>query len=130
MIVCINGPGETLCFLTGMSHRSVLGVFRDGIEQNIDLKIHAGHNGYADITVCQGFLRDGLIPRTEDFREANDSPESQAMSFMDNWSSHLGSEVVDLFSAHNVKIIAFPPHSIGIFQMGDLSFFGVLCRTM
>jgi hypothetical protein len=44
---------------------------------------------------------------------------------MDNCSSHLAREIVDLLSAHKVKIITFPPHSTGIFQMLDLSFFGV-----
>jgi hypothetical protein len=40
MFVCINAAGETLYPLMFTSDRSALGVFRDGIEENVDLNIH------------------------------------------------------------------------------------------
>jgi hypothetical protein len=125
MLVCINAAGETLCPLIVTTDRSARGVFRDGIEENVDLQVHLGTSAYVNAAVFYSYLDEVLIRRIEDFREANGLPESPAVLFMDNCSSHLTREVIDLLSSHKVKIITFPPHSSGIFQMLDLVFFGV-----
>jgi hypothetical protein len=125
MVVCINAAGETLCPLIVTTDRSALGVFRDGIEENIDLKVHVGRSAYVDAHIFYDYLRDVLIPRIEDFREANNLPESPAILFMDNCSTHLADQIVQLLTTHKIKVITFPPHSSGIFQMLDLVFFGV-----
>jgi hypothetical protein len=70
-------------------------------------------------------LRNVLILQIEEFRETNAMPNSPAILFLDNCSNHLIGSVIDLLSAHNVKIIPFPAHSSAIFQMLDLVFFGV-----
>jgi hypothetical protein len=65
------------------SDRSALGIFRDGIEENADLKIHVGESAYVDAAVFHDYLRDGLIPHIEDFRETNTVPNSPAILFME-----------------------------------------------
>jgi hypothetical protein len=70
-------------------------------------------------------LRDVLIPRIKNFREVNETPDSPAIIFMNNGSSHLAEHIMGLLSAHIVKILTCPPHSSGIFQLLDLVFFGV-----
>jgi hypothetical protein len=70
-------------------------------------------------------LRDVLIPRIENVGEANETPDSQAILFIDNCSSHLMEHIIDLLSAHKIKILTLPPHSSGISQMFDLVFFAV-----
>jgi hypothetical protein len=131
MLLCINAAGQTLCLLIGTSDRSARGVFRDGIEENVDLKIHAGERAYVEAAVFHDYLRDVLIPHIEDFRETNTVPNSPAILFVDNCSSHLVGSILDLLSEHKVKIITLPPHSSGIFQMLDHVFFGVFknCKS-
>jgi hypothetical protein len=80
----------------------MLAMFRDGIEVNIDLKFHAVRSSDLEATVSRGDLRDWPIPRIEEF------PESQAIVFMDNCSSHLAKEVVDLLSAEKGEIHHIP----------------------
>jgi hypothetical protein len=43
----------------------------------------------------------------------------------DRFVDRLVASILDLLSEHKVKIITFPPHSSGVFQMLDLVFFGV-----
>jgi hypothetical protein len=124
MLVCMNAAGETLSPLNGTTNRSTLGIFRDGTTENVALKVHVGRSAYADAILFHDYLRDILIPRIENFREANETPDSPAIHFMDNCSSHLTEHIIGLLSAHKIKILTFPPHSSGIFQKLDLVFFG------
>jgi hypothetical protein len=39
MLICINAAGDALCPLTATANRVTLGVFRDGIEENVDLQM-------------------------------------------------------------------------------------------
>jgi hypothetical protein len=84
MIVCSHAAWETLCLLIVTTDRlinqSLFGVFRDGIEENIDLKVHVRHTAYVDAIVFHPYLRDVLIPRIEKCRKANESPKSQTIS--------------------------------------------------
>jgi hypothetical protein len=45
---------------------------------------------------------------------------------MDNCSAHINATAIELLSEHHVKLITFPAHSSGIFQMLDLVFFGAV----
>jgi hypothetical protein len=51
--------------------------------------------------------------------------DAPAVLLMDNCSTHFGAETIRLLTDRNVKVITFPPHTSGIFQMLDLVFFGV-----
>jgi hypothetical protein len=44
MLVCINTGGETLCPLIVTSDPATKWVFRDSIEEDVDLKVHLGHS--------------------------------------------------------------------------------------
>jgi hypothetical protein len=125
MPVCINADGETLCPLIVMTDGSTLGVFRDAIKENVDLKVYVGQSAYVDAILFLGFLRDAPIPRIEIFREANETPSLPASLLMDNCSSHSTAHIIGLLSAHKIKILTFRLHSFGIFQVLDLVFFGV-----
>jgi hypothetical protein len=49
MLVHINAGGEALCLLNVTSDPVTKRVSRDGIEQNVDLKVHIGHSAYVDV---------------------------------------------------------------------------------
>jgi hypothetical protein len=44
MLVCTNAAGDALCPLIATADRAILGVFRDGIEGNVDLQVHFDGN--------------------------------------------------------------------------------------
>jgi hypothetical protein len=130
MLVCINAAGETLCSLIVTTDRSTLGVFRDGIEENVDLKVHVGQSAHVDATLFHDYLRGVLIAEIGNFPEANETPDSPAILVMDNCFSHLTEHILGLLSPHKIKILTFPPHSSGTFQMLDLVFFGVFKKCL
>jgi hypothetical protein len=70
-------------------------------------------------------LCDVLIQRIEDFCEANETPDSPAILFLDNCFSHSTEHIIGCLSADKIKILTFLPHSSQIFQILDLVFFGV-----
>jgi hypothetical protein len=125
MIVCISAAGDALCPLITTSDRSTLGVFRDGIEENVDLRVHVGGSSYVDKEVFHAYIRDVLIPNIENFRSTSLVPNATAVLLMNNCGGHLGTNTIRLLTERNVKVITFPPHRSGIFQMLDLVFFGV-----
>jgi hypothetical protein len=49
---------------------------------------------------------------------------------LDNCSIHTTPEILSILREHNVKVITFPPHTTQIFQVLDLSLFGVFKRKM
>jgi hypothetical protein len=53
------------------------------------------------------------------------TPDAPDAPLMDNGSAYLGAETIRRVTDKNVKVITFPPHTSGIFQMPDLVFFGV-----
>jgi transposase len=124
MLVCINAAGETLCPLVVTTDQSARNVFRDGIEEDVDLQVRVARSAYVDAIIFMDYTREILIPRIEDFRKANEIPGSPAILLMDNCSSHLAQTIIDLLSLHQIKVITFPPHTTGIFQMLDLVLFG------
>jgi hypothetical protein len=68
MLVRINAAGEALCPLIVTSDPGTMGVFRDGIEQDVDLKVHAGHSAYVDADIFHGYIHDVFIPTIEQYR--------------------------------------------------------------
>jgi hypothetical protein len=129
MLVCINAAGEALCPLIVTSDPATMGVFRDDIEEDVDLKVHVGHSAYVDAEIFQSYIRDVLIPTIEDYRREQRTPHAVAILLIDNCSAHLNPGTVKLLPDASVKIITFPPHTSGIFQMLDLVFFGIFKHT-
>jgi hypothetical protein len=112
MLVCINAAGEVLCPLILTSDISALGVFRDGIDAGMNLKVYIGN------------LHDILITKIEEFRSMSEGIDTPAVLPMDNCSAHLAQATIQLLSDRQ-KPITFPPHTSAILQMLDLAFFGV-----
>jgi hypothetical protein len=129
MLVCINAAGDALCPLIATSDRSTLGVFPDGIEENIDLRVHVSHSSYIDKEVFHASGRDVLIRHIEHFHSANSNMHAPAVLLMDNCNFYLGTNTLHLFIQNNVKVMTFPPHPSGIFQMLDFVFLSVFKRA-
>jgi hypothetical protein len=129
MLVCINAGGEALCPQIATSDPATKQVFRDGIEEDMDLKVHVGSSADVDAAIFYSYIHDVLIPTIDDYRHEQGIPNAIAVLLMDNCSAHLNPDTIRLFTEANAKIITFPPHTSGIFQMLDLVFFGIFKQT-
>jgi hypothetical protein len=124
MLFCINAAGEILCPLIVASDKSTLGVFRDGIEDGMDLKVHVGKSAYVDAYVFRGYLCDIRIPKIEEFWQMSEMIDTPAVLLMDDWTALVPPATIQLLSDHHVKAITVTPHASAISHMLGLVFFG------
>jgi hypothetical protein len=89
-------------------------VFRDGIEEALDLKVHIARRRYIDADPFHGNLCDVVIPKTEEFLEASGMVNELAVFLMDDCSMYSSPAVIELLSQHRVKAVAFPAHTYGL----------------
>jgi hypothetical protein len=74
MLVCVNAAGASLCPLIVTSEQSTMGVFRDGLAENVHLRVHVGRSVEIDV----------FIPEVESCASKRGIPDSPAVLFMDN----------------------------------------------
>jgi hypothetical protein len=126
MLIWLNAAGKAICPLIVTADEHSREVSRNGIEENTDLKIHVGTSAYVNHEIFHDYLKDVVLPHIE---QARARKAGTAVLVMDNCCSHLQVETIQMLSEHEVKVITFRPHTSGIFQMLDLSFFGTFKRT-
>jgi hypothetical protein len=107
MLICINAAGDAVCPLIATADRATLCVFRDGIEENVDLQVHVGRSVYVDRSMFHLYVRDVLIPNIQLYRGAHGLSDVPAVLLMDNCMTHLGDETMQLLSLNNVKLSLF-----------------------
>jgi hypothetical protein len=103
----VNAVARTVCPLPVTSDPATMGVFRDGIEEEAELKVHARRSCDVDAKILHSYLRGVLIPMIEDYQEAKDIPDAFAVLLMDNCSAHLKHDTIQLLSVNKVKNVAF-----------------------
>jgi hypothetical protein len=84
MLVGITAGGETLCQFITATDRSTTGVFRDGIEEAVDLKGHIARNAHADAAIFDDSRRDVMISKLEEFLEASKMVDEPAVPLMNH----------------------------------------------
>jgi hypothetical protein len=130
MLVCVNASGEALCPLIVTTNSATLGVFQGGVQEGVDLKIRVNSSSYVNADIFRDYIRDYFIPHVENHRTIHGKQGSPAVLLMDNCSAHLRDDIIEMLSLHRIKIITFPPHTSGIFQMLDRVLFGVFKTAM
>jgi hypothetical protein len=100
---------------------------RDDVEENVQFNVHVGHSGHMDADISHGYLRNIFILLIKNCWQAKEIPDFHVYTvlLMDNCSDHLRSDTIQLFSDSKIKVIIFPLHMSGIFQIFDFMFFGV-----
>jgi hypothetical protein len=131
MLVCINTAREALFPLIIPSDPATRRMFRDDVEEDVQLNVHVGYSGHVDADISHSYLRHIFIHPIINCRQANEIPDVHVYTIllMDNCSDHLRSDAIRLFSDNKVKIIFFLFHMSGIFQIFDFMFFDVFKQT-
>jgi hypothetical protein len=80
----------------------------------------------------EGYLRSAFLPHLMITRIVKDLREQDAVLLMDNCSPHITPAVIELLSISRLRVVvvtfAPQPHTTHIFQVLDLTLFGVLKR--
>jgi hypothetical protein len=145
MLICTNTAREALFPLIITSDPTRRRIFRNDVEEDAQLNVHVGHSDHSDHSdhsghsnhssysghmnadISHGYLRYIFIIPVKNCLQAKETPDFHiyAVLLMDNYFDHLKSDTIQLFSDNKIKVIIFPLHILGIFQISDFVFFGV-----
>jgi hypothetical protein len=104
----------------------VLEVTGMPIGKHLILKRH--DTPYINADLFENYIRTVFLPHLLATRRIHDFGEEDAVLLMDNCSPHLAPAVLTLLSNARVRIITFAPRTTQIFQILDLTLFGVFKR--
>jgi hypothetical protein len=71
-----------------------------------------------------------LLPYVDELWSNEEFADKEAVLLMDNCSVHVQGDTLQMLTDHRVKVLAFPPHTIHIFQSLDLSLFGTFKKRI
>jgi hypothetical protein len=89
MLVCINVAGEAFSQLIINSDPATRRIFHNGIDEDVERKVHVCQSGRMDIEIFYDYLHKVLIFIIEGWRQAKEIPDDAAVLRMDNCSVHL-----------------------------------------
>lgn len=133
VVVCITAAGESLTpfFVSSQFTAPVeMKLKQKGMRLGLDMIIRKRDRPYMNADLFLEYITKVFIPYIVELRSNEEFAGRPAILLMDNCSLHMGEDVIRVLSEHQVKVITFPPHTTNIFQMLDLSLFGVLKRKM
>jgi hypothetical protein len=90
-------------------------LFRDGIEHNVEFKVHIGCSGYVDVENFHDHLCDIFIPLSKNYQQIKEIANALAVLLMENRSAHLRPDTIQLLFDNRMKIIIFILNTSEIF---------------
>jgi hypothetical protein len=109
---------ETRCLLIITLNLATRRVFRNDIEEDMQLNVHVGRSGDVDADIFYDYLRLMFILPINNCRQTKEISDVyiHEISLIDNCSDHLRPEPIQLLSDNEVKVIIFPLRISGIYQ--------------
>jgi hypothetical protein len=80
----IHTAGDVLCRLIATVDRALFNVFRDRIEENVDLQVHVGRSVILDRSMFRSYVRDVLIPNIQLYRGVHGLSDAPAVLLTDD----------------------------------------------
>jgi hypothetical protein len=92
-------------------------MFRDDVEEDVQLNLHVGRSNHMDPHIFHGYLCHIFILPIKNYRKAKEILDFHiyAILLMDNYSDYLRSDTIQLFSDNKIKVIIFSLHISRIF---------------
>jgi hypothetical protein len=98
------------------------------IFQVLDLILKHRDEPYVNAELFEDYLRSVFLPYLMITCIVKDRREEDAVLLMDNCSRHLTPAVIEFLSTAPVRVVTFAPPTPQLFQVLDLTVFGVLKR--
>jgi hypothetical protein len=100
------------------------------IERQLNLILKHCDKPYVNAELFEDYLRSVLLPHLMITRIVKDLREEDAVLLMDDCSPHITPAVIELLSTARMRVVVvtFAPHTTQLFQVLDLTLFGVLKR--
>jgi hypothetical protein len=133
VVACISAAGESMTpfFVSSQATPAVTTKLKClGFRMGVDLVLKHRSKPYVSSKLFYKYLTKVFLPYIEELRTNREFADKVAILLMDNCSVHVSADVISVLTEHRVKVITWPPHTTHIFQVLDLSLFGVFKRKM
>ena len=131
VIACVSAAGESLTPYIVTSQRSTAvqeQLKKQGVRLGTDFVLRSNPKPYINAEIFLDYIRTVFLPNLAELRTLDAFSEETAVLLMDNCPSHVTDEIIGLLTEARVRVITFAPHTTQIFQILDLTLFGVLKR--
>jgi hypothetical protein len=131
LIACMSAAGKSLTpyMITSQDSLSLREQLRKhGVRFGTDFVLKHNQTPYINAVIFLDYIRTVFLPNLAELRTLDQFADEPAVLLMDNCSSHITNDVLDLLTEARVRVITFAPHTTQIFQVLDTTLFGVLKR--
>jgi hypothetical protein len=128
IITCVSAAGSYCTPYIVTSVTVPPGLLLSGLRIGKDVIFRQNSKPYVDSKTFDDFLLAVFFPAITKTRNELNLDNDEAVLLMDNCGSHTKQQTIELLTAQRIRIITFAPHTTNIFQILDISFFGILKR--
>ena len=126
LLVKVSGGGDAYFPLAVTKEPELEKKFQLGIRRDTDWSLHVGNSNYVDKETFCDHIINKFIPQVLNDRKYCGCDTLPAILFIDNCSSHLDPDLLEILADNLILVITYPSHTSHIFQVLDLLLFGVL----
>jgi hypothetical protein len=129
LVRCVSANGESMIpFMVSLqvNDSDIERLKAERFRMAVDFILERRQKPYMTAALFQQYVTTVMIPFINPVWTNDQFAEKPAISLMDNCSIHARPEVLKILREHDVKMIAFQPHTTQIFQSLALSLFGGL----
>jgi hypothetical protein len=131
IIACISASGACLVpyIVSSQATGAVQQKLTDtGLRFGRDLIMTQREKAYINGTIFANYIRNVFLPHLLRVCTQENLLDEEAVRLMDNCLAHMTDEVLGLLNEAQVRIVTFAPHTTRLFQILDLTLFGVFKR--
>jgi hypothetical protein len=129
VIACVSAAGESLLpyIVTPQNSSTVQEhLKKQGIRFGRDFTLKFDQKPYVNAGIFLDDIRTVFLPYVDTLRAMAAFAQEVAVSLMDNYSAHVSDDVIRILTEAMVRIITFAPHTTQVFQVLDLTLFGIV----
>jgi hypothetical protein len=131
VIACVSAAGESLMPYIITSHNSPAvqeQLRQQSVRSGREFRLTSNHRPYVNAEIFLEYVRTVFLPYLVCVRGLATFAAEEAVLLMDKSSAHVSDDAIRLLTEARVRVITFAPHTTHIFQVFDLTLFGVLKR--
>jgi hypothetical protein len=133
VIACISAAEESFTpyIITSQAPTSVQEQLKKGgVRFDTDFALRSYPSPYINAEIFLDYIRTIFLPNFAEFRTLDAFTEETRVLLMDNCPSDLTNDIMGLLSEARLRVITLASHTTQIFQVLDVTFFGVLKRRL
>jgi hypothetical protein len=133
VIACISTAEEsrTLYLITSQAPTSVYKrLKKEGVRFSTDFVLRSNPSPDINAEIFLDYIQTVFLPNLAELRMLDALTEEIGVLMMDNCPSHVTDDIIGLLTEARVRAISFAPDTTQIFQVLDVTLFGVLKRRL